>query len=199
MKKGVTAAQHIEAGRKMVEAGIELSEYVMPGLGGQEMWREHAKETAKALNQINPHFIRLRSLRVPSRVPLYQKLKDGSFTMQTDDMLAGEIQLFISTLDGITSTVTSDHIMNLLEEVSGKLPEDKEKMLEVIRKYQELPDSERMIYRIGRRGGTYRSTDDLSRDPVTYEKLKKLLHDISSKDGDQGVEKFISDMVDRYV
>jgi hypothetical protein len=114
-------------------------------------------------------------------------------------MLAGEIQLFISTLDGITSTVTSDHIMNLLEEVSGKLPEDKEKMLEVIRKYQELPDSERMIYRIGRRGGTYRSTDDLSRDPVTYEKLKKLLHDISSKDGDQGVEKFITDMVDRYV
>jgi biotin synthase-like enzyme len=199
MKKGVTAAQHIEAGRKLVEAGIELSEYVMPGLGGQEMWREHAKETAKALNQINPHFIRLRSLRVPSRVPLYQKLKDGSFTMQTDDMLAGEIQLFISTLDGITSTVTSDHIMNLLEEVSGKLPEDKEKMLEVIRKYQELPDSERMIYRIGRRGGTYRSTDDLSRDPVTYEKLKKLLHDISSKDGDQGVEKFITDMVDRYV
>ena len=199
MKKGVTAAQHIEAGRKLVEAGIELSEYVMPGLGGQEMWREHAKETAKALNQINPHFIRLRSLRVPSRVPLYQKLKDGSFTMQTDDMLAGEIQLFISTLDGITSTVTSDHIMNLLEEVSGKLPEDKEKMLEVIRKYQELSDSERMIYRIGRRGGTYRSTDDLSRDPVTYEKLKKLLNDISSKDGDQGVEKFITDMVDRYV
>jgi len=199
MKKGVTGAQHIEAGRKLVEAGIELSEYVMPGLGGQEMWREHATATAKALNQINPHFIRLRSLRVPSHVPLYQKLEDGSFTMQTDDMLAEEIKLFITTLEGITSTVTSDHIMNLLEEVSGRLPDDKEKMLEVIQKYQELPDAERIVYRIGRRGGAYRSIDDLNRDPVTYEKLKKLVYDISSKDGDRGLEKFITDMVDRYI
>jgi radical SAM superfamily enzyme YgiQ (UPF0313 family) len=199
MKKGVKAGQHVEAGRKVMEAGLELSEYVMPGLGGQEMWREHAKETAKALNQINPHFIRLRSLRVPSRVPLYQKLKDGSFTMQTDDMLAEEIKLFINTLDGITSMVTSDHIMNLLEEVSGRLPEDKEKMLKVIQKYQKLPDPERLIYRVGRRGGAYRSTEDLNRDPVTYEKIKKLLSDIRAKEGDQGLEKFITDMVDRYV
>ena len=111
---------------------MELSEYVMPGLGGQEMWREHAVATAEVLNQINPHFIRLRSLRVPKRVPLHEKLVDGSFTMQTDDMLAEEIGLFIETLDGIDSTVTSDHIMNLLEEVGGKLPDDKDKMLAVM-------------------------------------------------------------------
>ena len=49
--------------------------------------------------------------------------------MQSDDMLAEEIRIFIDTLDGITSVVTSDHIMNLLENVTGKLPEDKEKML----------------------------------------------------------------------
>ena len=199
VKKGVSAAQHIDAGRKIMEAGMELSEYVMPGLGGQEMWREHAVETARVLNQINPHFIRLRSLRVPGRVPLYEKLKDGTFTMQTDDMLAEEIRLFIETLNGITSTVTSDHIMNLLEEVAGKLPEDKEKMLDVIRAYQELPESERLIYRVGRRGGAYRSTDDLTRDPVTYEKIKNLTQEVKAKEGTQGVEKFITDMVDRYV
>jgi radical SAM superfamily enzyme YgiQ (UPF0313 family) len=199
MKKGVTALKHIEAGQKIMEAGMELSEYIMPGLGGQEMWREHALETARVLNQINPHFIRLRSLRVPSRIPLYEKLKDGSFTMQTDDMLAEEIKLFIETLNGITSTVTSDHIMNLLEEVSGKFPEDKERMLEVIRKYQGLPETERLIYRIGRRGGAYGSTDDLERDPETYEKIKNLLMEAKVKGGTQGVEKFITEMVDRYI
>jgi len=199
IRKGVSAAQHVEAGRKVLEAGMELSEYVMPGLGGQEMWREHAIETARVLNQINPHFIRLRSLRVPRRVPLYQKLKDGNFTMQTDDMVAEEIRLFIENLDGITSTVTSDHIMNLLEEVTGKLPGHKEKMLTVIRKYQELPEAERLIYRVGRRGGAYRSTDDLQRDPTTYQKIKSLTQDLTAKDGLQGVEKFISDMVDRYI
>lgn len=199
MKKGVKGAQQIEAGQKVIEAGMELSEYVMPGLGGQEMWREHAVETAKALNRINPHFIRLRSLRVPERVPLHEKLKDGSFTMQTDDMIAEEIKIFIETLDGITSMVKSDHIMNLLEEVTGRLPQDKEMMMEVIRKYQALPDLDRIIFRIGRRGGTYRSTDDLEQDTVTHEKIKNLYYDIESKEGIEGVEKFVTDMVDRYV
>jgi hypothetical protein len=114
-------------------------------------------------------------------------------------MLAEEIKLFIETLNGINSTVTSDHIMNLLEEVNGKLPEDKEKMLEVIRKYQELPESEKLIYRIGRRGGAYGSTDDLKRDSETYKKIESLLTGVKAKEGDQGVEKFITELVDRYI
>lgn len=199
MKKGVSAAQHIEAGKKLLAAGMEVSEYVMPGLGGQEMWREHAVETAKVLNQINPHFIRLRSLRVPERVPLRAKIKDGSFTMQTDDMLAGEIRQFIETLEGITSTVTSDHIMNLLEEVSGTLPDDQPKMLAVIEAYQNLSKSDRLIYRVGRRGGTYRSTQDLKRDPATYQKINSLIKEVQEKEGVEGVERMISEMVDRYI
>ena len=199
VKKGVTGAQHIEAGRRLLSAGMEVSEYIMPGLGGQEMWRDHAVETAKVLNQINPHFIRLRSLRVPNRVPLHTKLEDGSFSMQTDDMLAEEIRLFIKTLEGITSTVTSDHIMNLLEEVTGKLPEDKEKMLAVIQSYQDLSDTDRLIYRAGRRGGVYRSTDDLKNDPATYQKIMNLIQTLEQKEGPQGVEKMIAEMVDRYI
>ena len=199
MKKGVTAAQHIEAGRNVLGAGMELSEYVMPGLGGQGLWKEHALDTAKVLNEINPHFIRLRSLRVPDRTPLFKKLKEGEFRTQTDDMLAEEIRLFIETLEGIDSVVRSDHIMNLLEEVGGKLPDDKEKMLDVIIKYQELPDSERMIYRVGRRGGAYRSTEDLKRDPATYGKIKNLVEEIKEKKGEEGLEEFITRMVDRYI
>ena len=199
IKKGVTAAQHIEAGRKVVDAGMEVSEYVMPGLGGQEMWREHAVETAKVLNQINPHFIRFRSLRVLPVVALYEKMTEGSFTRQTDDMVVEEIKLFLETLDGITSTITSDHITNLLEEITGKFPDDREKMLNVIRKYQELPDSERLIYRVGRRGGAYRSTDELKTDTATYRKIRNLISDIQSKEGPEGLEKFITDMADRYI
>ena len=199
MKKGVTGAQHVEAGKRLIEAGMEVSEYVMPGLGGQEMWKEHAIETARVLNRINPHFIRLRSLRVPPRIPLYEKLQDGTFTMQTDDMAAEEIRLFIATLDGITSTVTSDHMMNLLEEISGKLPDDKERMLKVVDDYQGLTETDRLIYRTGRRGGAFRSTADLKNEPATYRKLKALVDDIVAKSGSEGVEKFINEMVDQYI
>ncbi|MBW2284646.1 MAG: radical SAM protein, partial [Deltaproteobacteria bacterium] len=62
-----------------------------------------------------------------------------------------------------------------------------------------LPDEERLIYRVGRRGGAYRSPDDVKRDPATYEKIKRLLQDITAKEGVDGVEKFITDMVDRYI
>ena len=199
MKKGVSGEQQIEAGQKVVAAGMELSEYVMPGLGGQALWREHATATAEVLNQINPHFIRIRSLRVPDRVPLWKKIQIDEFKMQTDDMVAEEIKVFIETLTGITSVLTSDHIMNLLEEVSGKLPGDKEKMLAVIRKYQDLPDHERLVYRIGRRGGAYRSTDDLKADQATYQKLRNLVEELKSKGGMEEVERFITEMVDQYV
>ena len=199
MKKGVTAEKQIDAGQRVKAAGMEVSEYVMPGLGGQEMWREHAEETARVLNAIDPHFIRLRSLRVPRRVPLYEKLQEGSFTMQTDDMLAEELRVFVERLDGITSTVTSDHIMNLLEEVGGRLPDDKPRMLEVIRKYQALPETDRLVFRVGRRGGTYRSTDDLTCDPLTTSKIKQLIEEVRQKEGADGVERMITEMVDRYI
>lgn len=199
VKKGVTGAQHIEAGVKVIEAGMELSEYIMPGLGGQGMWKEHAIESARVLNAINPDFIRLRSLRIPDRAPLCKKVESGEFKMQSDNMLAEEIRLFIENLDGITSMVTSDHIMNLLEEVTGKLPEDKEKMLEVIKKYQGLSDNEKLVYRVGRRGGAYRSTDDLKRDPVTREKIERLIQGVRAEKGEDGVEGLISELVDQYI
>jgi histone acetyltransferase (RNA polymerase elongator complex component) len=199
MKKGVSAAVHIEAGQKLIAAGMEVSEYVMPGLGGQAMWREHAIETARVLNRINPHFIRLRSLRVPERIPLYENLKNGSFVMQTDDALAEEIRVFIEALDGITSRVSSDHIMNLLEDVSGKLPEDKPAMLAVIRSYQALSEKERVIFRLGRRGGVYRSIADFRRDTSTYQKISQLIQEIEASEGAPGVERYITEMVDRYI
>ena len=199
VKKGVSASQQVEAGKKVLEAGMELSEYVMPGLGGTELWEAHALATADVLNQINPHFIRIRSLRVPERVLLHEKIRSGEFHMQSDDNIAEELRVFIERLEGISSVVTSDHIMNLLEEVTGKLPEDKGRMLEVIRRYQELPDKERLIYRVGRRGGAYRSIDDLQRDRATYEKLQRLIEELMAKGGLPEVERFITEIVDQYI
>ncbi len=102
MKKGVTAKEQVMGGKNVVEAGISLSEYVMPGLGGERWWREHAVETAKVLNQINPDFIRFRTLYVRQNMPLYQKVEKGEFVRPSDDQIVSEIRLFLETLDGIT-------------------------------------------------------------------------------------------------
>ncbi len=77
VQKGVDAKRQIVAGRKVIEAGMELSEYIMPGLGGKELSEDHARQSARVLSEINPHFIRLRSLRIPSRAPLFQVMRSG--------------------------------------------------------------------------------------------------------------------------
>jgi len=197
MEKGSTAADHIKAGCLVREAGISLSEYVMPGLGGKRWWREHALATADVLNQINPDFIRLRSLRVPKTAPLSEKIDNGEIELLDDDGVVREIRLFIENLDGINSTVASDHIMNLLEEISGTLPDDKEKMLSLADRYLDLEEEERIIYKVGRWGGAYRSVDDL-RDPELRGKIEQVIHQWNLETSRQ-VEERIKEIADQYI
>ncbi|MFO8032680.1 MAG: radical SAM protein [Desulfohalobiaceae bacterium] len=181
VRKGCTSQQHIEAGQKVVQSGITLSEYIMPGLGGKQLSREHALETARVLNLINPHFIRLRTLQVIPGTELDQMLQQGRFDLLSDDELVKEIRLLISELQDIQSTLTSDHILNLLEEVQGTLPRDKEYMLGVIDEYLSLPEKDRLLYRLGRRGGALRSVRDVQ-DPGTRAKLESARQELEAQE-----------------
>ncbi|MEW5725595.1 MAG: radical SAM protein [Thermodesulfobacteriota bacterium] len=197
MKKGVTAAAHVEAGRKAKKAGMELSEYYMPGLGGRARWREHALETAKALSAINPDFIRLRTLRVPDRIELYNLVQSGRFELLSDDEVVEEIRLFIEHLAGITSFVASDHIMNLLQDVEGYLPRDKEFMLETIDRYLNLDQEGRLHYRLGRRIGLYEGVADMAR-PELAVKVNQALDQIRSQ-YPGGLEPVLDELANRMV
>jgi radical SAM superfamily enzyme YgiQ (UPF0313 family) len=161
VRKGTDKASHIEAGQKVVRAGIELSEYIMPGLGGRALSYVHARETADALNQINPDFIRIRTLAIPESVPLYEDYRSGRFEKLTDYEVVQELLLLLENLEGIESRVRSDHILNLFQEVEGKLPEDRERMLEPLRAFLDMPPRQRMLYQVGRRLGLFGRLQDL--------------------------------------
>jgi radical SAM superfamily enzyme len=182
MRKGSTADQHIQAGKAIVQAGMTLSEYVMPGLGGRELSREHALETARVLNAVNPHYIRIRSLHIIPSTPLADMVERGVFTPMDDEETVREIRLLIENLEGIQSTLTSDHIMNLLEEVSGPFPQDKEAMLETIDHYLNMPASDRLLFRLGRRAGGLRSPYDLS-DPGIRSRLEQARAELEQREG----------------
>ncbi len=197
IKKGVTAQEHIEAGKKVKGSGISLSEYVILGLGGKGMWREHAIETAKVLNQINPDFIRVRTLKVLKTMLLYQKIEKGEFIPLNDDEIVEEERLLIEHLEGVTSTFVSDHILNLLQEVEGKLPEDKEKMLKLIDRYLALPKEEKNNFRLGRRAGFYQSVEDISK-PELRNQVERALQQIETE-RPGGIEKAISDLMESFI
>ncbi|MCL6610923.1 MAG: radical SAM protein [Peptococcaceae bacterium] len=174
MNKGATAREHIEGGRKVVEAGISLCEYVLLGLGGRLWPEEHYLETARVLNRINPDFIRMRTLAVIEETPLGEKRARGEFTEQTEDEIVAGERLLIENLDGINSQVVSDHMLNLLEEVRGRLPEDKEFMISVIDRYLSLPGRERLNFRLGKRWGLYRGLADLN-DPPRHARVEAMV------------------------
>ncbi|MDD5082970.1 MAG: radical SAM protein [Dehalococcoidales bacterium] len=160
MDKGVTAAEHIAGGRKVKESGISLSEYVILGLGGKTMWREHALETARVLNEIDPDFIRVRTLAIKEGMPLYKEVANGNFVRANDEEIVAEERLLIENLQ-CQANYVSDHITNLLQELEGNLPEDKKKFLEIIDRFQALSPEERANFKIGRRVRIYGQLDDL--------------------------------------
>ncbi len=174
IRKGATAAEHVTAGSKIKAAGLSLSEYVIPGLGGERWTEEHARETAEVINAINPNFIRLRSLHLSRGTALLEMMEQGEFVPLDDDAVVREIRNFLSRLEGITSTIVSDHALNLLEEVQGRLPEEKDKILALIDRYLALSHRKRLIFRLGRRRGLYRRLEDLHNE-ATYRGLEELV------------------------
>ena len=130
MNKGATASEMIEAGRKVMEADIELTEYVVLGLGGEKWWHQHAMGTAAVLNEISPTWIRVRTLLLRPNAPLYEKVKMGEFTLASPEEIIRETRVLIDNLE-VTSEFLSDHVSNYIQ-VNGVLPQDKPDMIAFI-------------------------------------------------------------------
>jgi hypothetical protein len=194
--KGMTAADHIKGGRNIREAGIELSEYYMPGLGGRQWYQEHAAESARVVNEINPDFLRLRTLMMGETLPMWAKLQTGEFEMQTEDETVQEIGEFINKLD-FTGELKSDHILNLLPELEGRFPGAKQACLDVINRYLAMPLRERLNYRLGRRSGLYEKLNDI----YNADKFRRIDEAMTRAGADtsEKVDELINEIKKRFI
>ncbi len=154
VKKGVTPEQHIEGGKKAKEAGFELSEYVMPGLGGKELSKQHAYNTAKVLNQIDPDYIRMRPLTVHPLTELHGLRATDQFRMTSPHERLEELRSMVEGLE-VSSTLCFDHFLNgwrgrdggplFKTSFSGyRLPDEKEQILELIQEGLDVPESQHL-------------------------------------------------------
>ncbi len=140
MDKGATARQMIDGGRAAMEAGLEVSFYVLVGAGGQERLEEHARESAKVCNAVDPDFIRLRTLVVQEGSLLEQKKMSGEYRVTTPLQKLREVRMFLEDLEVTDCYLASDHLTNCIwaenrmiyRGVEGKLPSDKKEMLSVL-------------------------------------------------------------------
>ena len=131
MRKGHSAAEIIEMGQKVRRNGIALSVTAITGLGGPELLEQHAIETAKAFNAMNPEYIGMLTLMVEPGTPLYDWVRDGDFRLLTQPQVLRETRLLVENLDSPGSVFRMNHASNYLV-LKGTLNQDKEAMLRTI-------------------------------------------------------------------
>ena len=132
MDKGHTAAQIIEAGQKARRCGLQLSVTAISGLGSRELWREHAVETARAFNAMNPEYIGLLTLMVEPGTPLEKWVREGSFHVLSPVEVMQEMELFLQHIDSPGSVFRMNHASNYLT-LKGTLNQDRERLLQQVR------------------------------------------------------------------
>jgi coproporphyrinogen III oxidase-like Fe-S oxidoreductase len=147
IKKGITPEEVVTGGRHVMEAAIELSEYIMPGIGGRTMSEEHATETARLLNLICPHLIRVRTFAMHPQSPMQKMVQEGTFVPLTEDEIVAEIRLLVNHLDNMHSYFScNDFSLNLLMQVDGFLDEKKEDMLKELDAFLSMTKRQRQVY-----------------------------------------------------
>ncbi|MCF8128236.1 MAG: radical SAM protein [Deltaproteobacteria bacterium] len=192
IQKGESPDDMIEGGRRVMAAGIELSEYIMPGVGGKDLSRENALETARVLNRIRPDFIRVRTFALPPGSPMETMAREGRFAPMNDLEIVAEIRELLLHLAEMPSHFRcGDFSLNLLMHVDGHLDRDRDRMLEDLDSFLSLSDLDQKAYVLLQRSGHYGVNP---MEMMTHHDLMNQLHEkIGELENDNG------DGFDRYI
>ncbi|HIP40166.1 MAG TPA: radical SAM protein [Desulfocapsa sulfexigens] len=146
-RKGQSPEMVVIVANWLKKAGIEISYYVLLGLGGKNLSEQHIRATAEIINSTEPEFVRLRRLwlydnNLEKSCPLWEQIREGSFIEQTAEGTVLEVQLLLSLLRPLNTFFACDHANNYIN-VSGLLKDDKEEMLREVADLLALPRKQR--------------------------------------------------------
>jgi radical SAM superfamily enzyme YgiQ (UPF0313 family) len=140
LKKGSTPDEMIKGGKIAKDVGLDLSFYILIGAGGKNRLKEHALESAYVCNEVNPDFIRLRTLVVQRGSLLEEEMNNERYTPTSPIEKLEEIKIFLENLKIKKCELASDHFTNYIwvgsgivyRGIYGMLPEDKKEMLDTL-------------------------------------------------------------------
>jgi coproporphyrinogen III oxidase-like Fe-S oxidoreductase len=192
IKKGMTPEEVVIGGRHVMEAVIELSEYIMPGIGGRTMSEEHATETARLLNLIRPHFIRVRTFAMHPQSPMQKMVREGTFVPLTEDEIVAEIRLLVNHLDKMHSYFScNDFSLNLLMQVDGFLNEKKEDMLKELDAFLSMTKRQRQVYTLLHYAGFGNYPLSVVQDQNVLDRVVPEIEKLEKSGGEHGFDEYI--------
>lgn len=183
INKGFNADTVVKSGCMAKEADMILSEFILLGIGGKELSDENATQTAKALNIIQPDFIRVHATGIKPESKMGEFVQEGSVTLQSEEEIVIEQKLFLQQLDEMDSFYVNEHIINLLLEVRGNLQTERQEMLSILNRFLTLPEDEKLLFIVGRRLNILFLLDDL-KNPKQRRKAEESLRKILSQNPD---------------
>jgi len=128
INKGENFESTSKALQKPRNAGIKLSVMILNGLGGQNYSEQHAINSAKLVNEIQPEFLSTLVLSYPyGETHFKQKFKGEFIPLNTIELIA-EMKVFIETLELENTVFRSDHASNYLI-LKGNLNRDKQELM----------------------------------------------------------------------
>ncbi len=198
INKGTTKEQQIVGGKKVIEAGMELSIYFMPGVGGRALTEKNAVETADVINQVQPNFVRMRTFAVKQETEICYNIDEGKIDVCTDVEKLIEIKTLIENLnDDIQTEIKSDHIINLIEDIEGKVMTEKDSMLQIIDHFLNLSTEEQKFYQLARRMGMIRYYSDF--DKLSEDSKKRIKEIYDSIKTESEFEEVLGELISRYI
>ncbi|GBD38641.1 Oxygen-independent coproporphyrinogen-III oxidase-like protein YqeR [bacterium HR37] len=143
IKKGASYREAVEASRILKEAGIKNSVMVLLGIGGKDRSLEHALKTGHLLTDADPDYVGVLSLQIRPGAPIYQEWIEGKFELPDKFQMIKELEIIVENTHLTNGFFFSNHISNYLP-LKARFPEDKEKVLEEIRKILKYRDESRL-------------------------------------------------------
>ena len=138
------AEEMIAVGQKAHEAGVKLSTMILLGAGGRAGSRDHAIESARVVNAIQPRFVSTLVMTPVEDTPLWEEDQRGEVDHLDPVELACELREFIAGLELNASVFRSNHASNYLA-LAGTLPKDKERLVAGLDEVLSHPERARFL------------------------------------------------------
>lgn len=126
--KGASPAEIARGAARVKQAGIPLSVTVINGLAGLEGSAEHAAETSRLLNEIDPDYLGLLSLMTVPGTTAHRQVQAGSITPLGPWEMLREIKSMVEGLSLTHCVFRANHASNYLP-LKAVLSRDQEALL----------------------------------------------------------------------
>ena len=131
IRKGADSQRMLAMGKKVMEAGINLSVTVLLGIAGKERSLIHARATGKLLSSMDPDYVGALTLMVIPGTPLADEIAAGRFELPDNLDLLTELREMIAATELTHGLFFSNHASNYLP-VKVRYPRGKQQALDVI-------------------------------------------------------------------